>query len=238
VVERPAPVSPLYLYALLAEPPATVTLGLAGEPVRLVSCDGVLAAVGEVASAPPLDAPSLRAHDAAVRRLAEVSEAILPARFGSIAIDERRLCEGLRDRARELAAALETVRGCDQMTLRFSSTETPSPAEAEGPAAEPEGPAMAGPGTRYLAGRRAALGDPRRLPEVARVLDALAPCVRGERLERHDRPPLLASAYHLVPRDGIEAYRAALAAAAERAAVRVRASGPWPPYAFAPGALS
>jgi len=62
--------------------------------------------------------------------------------------------------------------------------------------------------------------------------------VRGERRQRHERPPLLASVYHLVPRDGLDAYRAALDAATRKARVRVSSSGPWPPYAFAPDALA
>jgi hypothetical protein len=66
------------------------------------------------------------------------------------------------------------------------------------------------------------------------VLDALAPLVRGERWERHDRPPLLTSVYHLVARESLDRYRTAVAAAAESAGVRVTSSGPWPPYAFAP----
>jgi hypothetical protein len=96
----------------------------------------------------------------------------------------------------------------------------------------------AGPGTRYLDARRASAGDPRAIPEVARVLDALAPLVRGERRQRHERPPLLASVYHLVARESLDTYRAAVASAAEDAGLRVTTSGPWPPYAFAPDELA
>jgi hypothetical protein len=70
------------------------------------------------------------------------------------------------------------------------------------------------------------------------VLDALAPLVRGERRERHDRPPLIASVYHLVGRDSLEGYRTAVESAARAAGVRVTSSGPWPPYAFAPDELA
>ena len=230
--------SPVYLYALLAEPPAVLPSGLAGEPLRLVSCDGVLAAVGDVEEAPALEGSSLRAHDAAVRRLADVVPALLPARFGSLAGDERQLCEAIRPRVPALRAALEAVRGCDQMTLRFSHAPR---AGAAGPRNDaPGGPASgeSGPGTRYLSARRDAAGDPRGLPEVARILDALAPLVRGERRERHERPPLVASVYHLVPRGSLDAYRAALTAATRAADVRVTLSGPWPPYAFAPDELA
>jgi hypothetical protein len=156
---------------------------------------------------------------------------VLPARFGSMARDEAELSQALRPRLSALRAALIAVRGCDQMTLRFSW----SAAGAQRDEPVPEPPPEGGPGTRYLAARRAAAGDPRSVPEVARVLDALAPLVRGERCERHERPPLVASVYHLVPRAALDEYQAAVAAAAEREErVRVTTSGPWPPYAFAP----
>jgi hypothetical protein len=230
-------VSPVYLYAVLAEAPAgPLPSGLSGEPVRLVACDGVWAAVGDVAAAPAVDEASLRAHDAAVRRLAAGGAALLPARFGSLAGDERALCDALRPRLSAFREGLRAVRGCEQMTLRFARADADAP---EAGASHPAGSdAAAGPGTRYLDARRAAAGDPRAIPAVARVLDALAPFVRAERRERHERPPLLASVYHLVPRESLDAYRAAVEAAARGAALRVRSSGPWPPYAFAPDELA
>ena len=227
--------SPVYLYAVLAEAPGgALPSGLAGEPVRLVACDDVWAAVGDVASAPAVDEASLRAHDAAIRRLAARASSLLPARFGSIAGDEQALCEALRPRLDAFREGLRAVRGCEQMTLRLAREDAADLA----PAPPSASPASAGPGTRYLDARRASAGDPRAFPEVARLLDALAPLVRGERRERHERPPLLASVYHLVPRESVDAYRAAVAAAAEDAGVRVTISGPWPAYAFAPDELA
>ena len=227
--------SPLYLYAVLAEAPAgALPSGLAGEAIRLVPCDDLLAAVGDVTSAPAVDEASLRAHDAAVRRLAAASPALLPARFGSMAGDERALGDALRPRLGALRDGLRAVRGCEQMTLRFARRD----AVAAPPAAPETSPTAGGPGTRYLDARRASAGDARAIPEVGRVLDALAPLVRGERRERHERPPLLASVYHLVPRDSLEAYRAAVASAAAEAGMRITVSGPWPPYAFAPDELA
>ena len=228
--------SPVYLYAVLAEAPAgALPSGLAGETVRLVACEDVLAAVGDVTSPPRLDAASLRAHDAAVRRLAAASSALLPARFGSVAGDERELCEALRPRLAALREGLRTVRGCEQMTLCFSRLETAASESVSLPEPSATG---GGPGTRYLDARRASVGDPRALPEVRRVLDALAPLVRGERRERHDRPPLIASVYHLVGRDSVDDYRTAVESAARAAGVRVTSTGPWPPYAFAPDELA
>jgi Gas vesicle synthesis protein GvpL/GvpF len=227
-------VSPLYLYALLAEAPAGPGVpGIAGESMRFVSCHGVLAAVGDLAVSPALDADALRAHDAAVRRLAASTLALLPARFGSVSPDEAALCEGLGPRIPALRAALESVRGCDQMTLRFA-TEAEAPAREPAASAPEPTDATGGPGTRYLRARRHASADLREWAEAARVLDALAPLVRAERRESHDRPPLLGSVYHLVARASLDAYRAALADAIASAAIRVTSSGPWPPYAFVP----
>jgi len=229
-------VSPVYLYAVLAEAPAgPLPSGLCGEPVRLVACDDVWAAVGDVASAPAVDEASLRAHDAAVRRLAAGADALLPARFGSLATDDDALCDALRPRLAAFRDGLRAVRGCEQMTLRFARPDAGASAPAPPPASAE---AAAGPGTRYLDARRAAAGDARAIPEVARVLDALVPFVRGERRVRHERPPLLASVYHLVPRESVDAYQAAVTAAAREAGLRVSSSGPWPPYAFAPDELA
>jgi hypothetical protein len=72
------------------------------------------------------------------------------------------------------------------------------------------------------------------VPEIAAVTDATASHVRASRMERHDRPPLVASVYHLVPRKEARAYRSALTRAARQVSrVQVKVSGPWPPYAFA-----
>ena len=236
--------SPLYLYALVGETPARpLPSGIAREPLRLIDCDGVLAAVGEMAATPPLEADALRGHDAAVRALSG-DAGLLPARFGSVLRDEEELRAALRPRAAALRAALERVRGCEQMTLRMAWGGQESGSNGSN---ERTGTATAavtatdnshGPGTRYLARRRAEQESARAMPEVARLLDAVADLVREERLESHRRPPLIASAYHLVARGSLEAYRARLdAAAAREGDLHVTVSGPWPPYAFAPGEL-
>jgi hypothetical protein len=90
--------------------------------------------------------------------------------------------------------------------------------------------AREGPGARWL-GERLRM---RRVPEAAALSDATRPWVKAERAERHDRPPLVGSVYHLVRREDARAYRAALAkaVASGHGGVRVETTGPWPPYAF------
>jgi hypothetical protein len=224
--------TPLYLYALLDEPPpAALGEGLAGEPLRLVRHGGLLAAVGERPSPPAPGVHAFSEHDAVVRRLAGMASAVLPARFGEWFPSEEALSEKLAPRAGELVRALDLVRGCIQMTLRVFGE--PVPLAAPGP----ETGASLGPGARYLAERRREHERTRSLPEIDPLRAVLEPLVRAERTERHTSPPLLGTAYHLVPRDRTADYLAALEEGRTRLPDhRVQASGPWPPYAFAPGA--
>jgi gas vesicle protein GvpL/GvpF len=225
-------VSGVYLYAVLAAaPPAAGVHGLAGEPVRALRLGDLVAAVGDVAAAPALTAETLRAHDEVVRALAAASDAILPARFGSFVSDASALAEALTAQAAALADALRLVEGCEQMTARLFSATT---------AAAPEEPVLAAAsGTEYLEGRRRAWRRAREVPEAAPLRACLQGLVRAERVQRHDAPPLIASLYHLIARGRAADYLAAVTAAATALApARVRATGPWAPYAFTPEALA
>jgi hypothetical protein len=205
-------VSPLYLYAVIDEEPSSL-----GEPLRLIRCSELLIVVGD--AVPALTPENLAAQDAVIRRL-DVT-AVLPIRFGEQARDEEELCSLLKPRASALIEALERVRGCEQMTLRVFGE----------PALLPEPPEEdAGPGTRYLEARRREIERARSLPEIEPLLDRLRPLVRAERIERKQQGKLLGTVYHLVRREDVPPYKETLK---EEDGVTV--SGPWPPYAFAPG---
>ena len=191
----------------------------------------VAAVVGAMASGPAVDEAGLRAHDDAVRRVAGQLPSVLPARFGSLAADADELRRALDEAADAYAAALDLVRGREQMTLRVLD---PPGGAAAAPPVRSEGDAP-GAGARYLAARAAATGAAG-IPGLRPLLDALAGHVAAETVERHETPPLRASVYHLIPRGTAEGYLAAVrAAAARHPEVRVVPSGPWPPYAFAAG---
>jgi gas vesicle protein GvpL/GvpF len=200
----------LNVYGLSDGPPAYEVRGAFGEPVRSLPCGALFALAGEVPEAPDLSPDALRAHDAAVRRLAAACAALLPARFGSIAgsID-------LSSREEELLGALELVRGREQMTLRIYGDGRPAERRS---------------GTAYLESVRRA----RAVPEIDPLRAALAHLVRAERTEPH-ASPLLASIYHLIDRGGAPEYLRALESTA--LAVRAVPSGPWPAWSFAPEAL-
>jgi hypothetical protein len=204
------------LYALVSRAPETAT-GARGEPLRAVAVEGFAALVGD--APPPLSVESLRAHEAAVRRIADSAEACLPARFGVSATDEETLRSGLAVRAAELLDALALVRGREQMTLRVHGPGAPAPAFAP----------AAGPGSLYLEERRRA----RRLPELDPLRKALGNLVRAERVERHSEPGLLASVYHLIDRGSAEKYSRAVEKT-RLEGLSVTVSGPWPAWSFAP----
>ncbi len=221
----------IYLYALVDEEPSgPLGLGVAGEPLRVLPLGRLAAVTGEVPERPRPDRETLERQDAVVRRLAGLFGALLPARFGEAFPDESDVAARLTPREPEVAAALALVRGCVQMTLRVFGDPEPRP--------EPEAAPSGGPGTRYLAARRREIERAHSLPEIEPLREALRPLLRAERIERHESAgPLLGTAYHLVARGEAGAYLATLEAARKRiGGRRVAATGPWPPYAFAPEA--
>lgn len=202
------------LYAIVQGAPENA-LGAKGETLRAISCASFSALIGE--APPPLSVESLRAYEAAVRRVADACEACLPARFGAASPNEESLLRELEARAAELTEALQLVRGREQMTLRVHGPGAPAPLVGGGS------------GTRYLEERRRT----RKFPELDPLRNALAQLIRAERLERHSEPGLLASVYHLVDRGASSSYQR-LASGFRIEGLRLLVSGPWPAWSFAP----
>jgi hypothetical protein len=224
----------LVVYAILAPPSRPIRRrGASGEPITIVRCGTLHVALGEVSAVPPVTAPALRAHDAVVRRLAGDSAAILPTRFGTVVADAAELRSRLTSLAPALREALTTVRGREQMTLRVFAARDRRPAAGDRRPAAGDRPATeAESGTAYLARARSRTN----VPELAPLRDAVAQFVRAERIERGTTAPLVATAYHLIDRGKSRAYLTAVRRAAVE--LKVRASGPFPPYAFAPEVAS
>ena len=201
------------VYAIAQGTPRGLS-GARGEPLSVIARDDLELVCG--AAPPELSAEALRAHEAAVRRIADAAAACLPARFGSAAPDEASLVQAVAARERELAEALRLVHGREQMTLRVYGTL---------PAVRAEG----GPGTRYLQERLRA----KALPELEPLRARLSDLVRAERVEPHAEPGLIASVYHLIDRGRSAQYVRAVESAAIEP-LRVSATGPWPAWSFAP----
>lgn len=210
--------SSLYLYAIVDKPPRPPL----GRTLRVVRVGGAHV-VAEQGSAREVNAANLKKHDRVVKRITRSCAAVLPFRFGSVVDDKRSLAALLAPITPAIQDALDLVRDAVQFTLRVYGTAAKAPAPAA-KAKRPEGP-----GTRFLTERLRA----HRVPEIDVVSVATKPLVRATHAQRHDRPPLLASVYHLVAREDARRYRAKLdAARKELRDVRVDVTGPWPAYAF------
>jgi Gas vesicle synthesis protein GvpL/GvpF len=224
-------VSVLYLYAVIGEQPRRDPgRGLGQERLRVLSGRGFRVVAGSLRATPAATPAALRRHDAVVRRIAGTVDAILPIRFGSVVADATAAARLLAPRASELGGRLGQVRGHEQMTLRLFDTRGPGRPRAG--VADRAARRGLGPGARYLAARRHCL-DPGGDPALGPLRALLHELVADERVQRHATPPLVASVYHLVPRDRRAQYRRRVArAAATLAPLRLTVSGPWPPYAF------
>jgi hypothetical protein len=197
----------LYAVLRLLQPSrAALPPGLSGERLRILNCGGLSAAVANSRGAIEPSAENLLEFDRSVRALADISEAILPARFGMLAPSEARLKSELADDRRNLSAALELVSGRVQMTLRLPPHEISRV------------PDKSGRGTKYLKARAATS------PALASVRGAADDLVHAERVQSGPQGTRI---YHLIEKGDVALYRASLA--------KFQVRGPFPPYAFVPG---
>jgi hypothetical protein len=198
-----------------------------------VTVGDLAAVVGAMEDSPDATPEAVRGHDAVVRRLAEFAEAILPARFGTVQ-DAPALSEWLAA-AMGLDDALRLVAGREQMTLHVFQADAPTTSEAGGAGADDAG---LGPGARYLAERQRHWRHKERIPELEPLRPRLDALVAAERVELRATPPWRASVYHLIERGRSAEYREAVEANLDLViGLRLRVSGPWAPYAFAPVAV-
>ena len=189
--------------------------GIAGEPLQAIHVGRLDAIVGRVRAIPKPTDRNLRRYGETMSVLWRRMPALLPARFGTSARDVENVRAMVRARERLIRRRLRAVRHRAQMTIRLVTTHSDPPAAIERSS-----------GTSYLRSRQ----REQAVPAFAPLRAAVRRWVREERVESR---PGIASIYHLVPRGSVERYRSALARAAQEAGVRMIASGPFPPYAFA-----
>ena len=213
----------LGVYGLVSPAPRRVGVtGVAGERLRVVTVGAVSAIVGDVTRAPRPTEANLRKYDAVMRRLARDNAALLPVRFGTQFRDLDELSLVLQSRQPSLRRLLRHVRNRAQITIRIVVAESGVRADSHVGRAPTSG-------SSYLKGRAAEAARAREIPGFEPVRAAVRGWVREERIERQ---AAVTSVYHLIPRGSVDAYRAALDRAARTADLRIRVSGPFPPYAF------
>jgi hypothetical protein len=207
---------------------------MAGERLRAIAFDGVMAIVGDVRRRPAASTRNLRRYAAVVESIAARMPAVLPARFGTTFDDVAELTLVLRSRGATTRRRLRAVRGRTQMTIRLLGSD-PSDESYRGPTpvtsrtgVRPRNKSTQG--TQYLRQRLAVLRTAREVPELAPIQPALRRFVKDERVERRGD---IATIHHLIPRSMVERYRSAVERTATESDVRLVVSGPFAPYAFA-----
>jgi Gas vesicle synthesis protein GvpL/GvpF len=220
-------VSVLCVYALTSRGEGAVGVsGLAGERLRRVRSAGLDVIVGFLPEEPRVKTSAVRRYDAIMRALAVRHEAILPSRFGTCLADTSELQLALCARRNSVRAALRLVRNRVQMTVRMFG---PAQRAVSGSATRARS------GAEYLRTRAAAIASEHEIEAFTPLRAAVRRWVRAERVEAHQHGTMLGSVYHLIPRAAAGAYQRAIERAALDAHVTTIISGPWPPYAFAPG---
>jgi len=221
-------------------PPGPEVRGIGGAEVARVEA-GELGAWLSRLEAPPAPEPDrLREHDAVVRAALRTATP-LPLRFGTAFADGDALRGALAERAAELLASLERVRGRVEMgaALGWDASAARERLLTRLPELRPVDGRPAT-GRAYLEARRrehgleAALRDEADalLERVSRAVAAALPEAVEARAPL-PRPEVAGTLAHLVRRGGVAAYRDAVARiAGELPEVEVRVSGPWAPYSF------
>ena len=223
----------LYAYCLVEDVDTldAPVRGIESAAVRLLKIDefGVFVSDGK---AFPLTRESAIAHDTVVRSLFDQTS-LLPFRFGSV-VSEQQLRHYVATYKPALKKSFAHVRGCVQMDLRIiwqrSNPDLHQAVENE----------KQGPGTAFLEKKRRELGgDEQQAAQKNELSDLLrnelGDVIRDQEIElRPSETAVLATVFHLVERVKTRRYQEIVQETRNnRPDLKIRVSGPWPPYSFA-----
>ena len=228
-------------------------LGVDDAPVETIKRAGLGAVVSEVGldrlaavvdgSDPQLLAGLAQRHHAVVLAAMDVVDRLLPLRLGTVLTGRDAADDFLDRRAGELSAALREVSACREwgVTINVSDTGEQVPASAT---AEPGTGSDTGVGTAYLLRRRGQLlEDERRRVARADSVAAVAETVRAVAVRVAAGRPgggVLLDETYLVPHAAESRFLSIVDGCGDRLGehgLRLRVTGPWPPYSFVPATL-
>jgi hypothetical protein len=209
----------IHLYAFSdVEAPLPSITGIDGG--RLEACTFAdVAAVVSVVEGAGAGRDAVVAHGWVVEGLRELTDAVLPVRFGERFVDGVTLRDAVVPRLAALRAGLARVRGCAEFGVRLLSVPTPEHASEIAD------------GTSYMRARLSSVGQAEAV--AAELHEPLARCAR----ETVVRPGADHAAAYLVPDGERVAFERALAGfTSAHPGVTVVCTGPWAPYSFAEAA--
>jgi|SRR5918911_2216923 hypothetical protein len=232
----------LYAYCLsdeVTDGAVESVVGIAASRPRLLRRGEIVTVVSECeAEAVTVSRENVLAHERVVRRVL-VETTPLPFRFGTV-VSEAQLQSYVDSQRDSLMVQLERVRGCVEMSVKviWNLEAMKQEAGEREETSNAGGPALQGSGTAFLnAKRREILGDEtlkRRAAEVSSWLsECLKDVVREAQVNVQPKETLVLAAAHLVERERLKEYRAALRRAQKlRGELHFLTSGAWPPYSF------
>jgi hypothetical protein len=181
-----------------------------------------------------------RGHEAVIEKVME-SRAVLPLKFCTIFHSEARVTALLRSRGEQFHQALAALRGKEEWEVKLFAE--PGFANADGPESEPQG-SLSGKGylmRRATARLRASAALDRAYADGQRCFDQVAGCVEDIRLRTIDAESslgqvgLIWDAACLLAKSRVASFCQRLESLGNEFSgkgLRLRASGPWPPYHF------
>lgn len=211
--------------------------GLAGERVRALMVDGLVAWVSDVARAIPVSVDGVRVHDAVVEAALETGTTPVPARFGQRFDSDDACREAIRNRAASVESLVAEVQGFVEMTLIVTPSTRRMIRDLEPVLPEMFDAETGGTGRRYLDSlrrREAVTGAVKAVMDdlVASLRRAAGSLVRRATMLEQVSPLPFRTISHLIARDDIGAYKAAVSAVEAGGELRFLIIGPRAPYSF------
>jgi gas vesicle protein GvpL/GvpF len=213
-----------YLYAIVDRLPARwrpPTAGIGGASVLPRRIDDLVVVGSLLDSVPPANPRTLALHQDVVATVVDAT-ATLPFRYGT-AVPAAELPDWLAARRGLVTAALASVRGCVEMTVKLLRLDGAVPSQPAGRASgHGAGGATAEPGDRELRALAEALAERAAVPQWRyRPAGSMG--------------NVAAAAAFLVPRADLAGFLARIAPVASHApGIAVVPAGPWAPYSFVP----
>jgi hypothetical protein len=211
--------------------------GLAGARVRALAVESIIAWVSDVQRELRVSVEGVRVHDAVVEAALETGTTPVPARFGQRFKDDDACRAALSSRVTSVESLLSTMQGFVEMTLIITPSTRRMLRDLQPVIPEMVEPSIRGVGRQYLEtlqAREAATGAVRTAMDgIASALNlAAAPFVRREAVhEQLTRLPFRTIS-HLIARDAVAGYKAAVGDVPSDPEFRFLLIGPRAPYSF------
>lgn len=226
-----------YLYGLVdtGMTPVPQVTGLESEPVFLIECGKLSAAVSRLSRGWPVAERTNAVRHFEVLQSFMEAGAILPFRFGAAFTSAARLRSHIESRRDDYEAQLQKLRGKAEFNVAVAPCgeefqETPSIGAAN---------ECAGPGARYLSGRLAVALETRSRQSQAQKIAQLIASALGPKFETDTPRPDPAggksavSIACLVPAPRIACFSTRLSILmAACPQLSISCTGPWPPFSF------